>query len=142
MNQSNRSTPTIEPLLTLTIQTRLVRTVGGTPLGERTVFDIAGGTFEGPGLRGQVLASGGDWLIRTAAGSQLDVRLLLETDDGVTILFRYAGKASQRTGHARIEIAGGFEAPDGLYGWLNQVQAFGLGERAPDGIRYHLFRFS
>jgi hypothetical protein len=131
----------LEPLLTLTIETRLARTVSGTPLGNRAVFDVVGGRFEGARLSGRVLASGGDWLLRAGERSQLDVRLLLETDDGVTILLRYSGKASQRAGKPRIEVAGVFEAPPGPYDWLNDLQAFGLGVQRPEGIRYHLFRF-
>jgi hypothetical protein len=131
----------LEPLLVLTVETRLVRTISGTPLGDRAVFDIVGGRFEGAGLSGRVLASGGDWLLRTGERSQLDVRLLLETDDGVTILLRYSGRASRRAGEPRIEIAGVFEAPPGPYDWLNDLQAFGLGVPLSEGIRYHLFRF-
>jgi hypothetical protein len=131
----------VEPLLVLSLQTRLVRTVAATPLGERSVFDIVGGSFEGPRLRGRVPACGGDWLIRAARHSQLDVRLLLETDDDVGILLRYTGKASQADGRPRIEVAGGFEAPPGTYDYLNDIQAFGLGDPIDGGVRYRLFRF-
>jgi len=131
----------IELLLVLTVKTALVRTVTGTPLGDRAIFDIEGGTFEGPRLSGHIPATGGDWLIRTLTGSRLDVRLLLETHDGATILFQYSGRACQVDGQARIEAAGTFEAPQGPYAWLNDVQTFGRGVRIPEGVRYHFYRF-
>ena len=134
--------PAIALLMVLSARTRLVKQLAGTPLGERTVFDIDGGSFEGPELRGRILASGGDWLTRTSTGSQMDVRMLLETDDGVTILLRYTGRASQRGGQAHIEVAGSFDAPEGRYAWLNSLQTFGLGEPTPEGVRYHFFRFA
>jgi hypothetical protein len=131
----------IELLLVLTFQTTLVRAVTGTPLGDRTVFDIDGGTFAGPRLSGHIPATGGDWLIRTPTASRLDVRLLLETHDGATILFQYSGRACLIDGQPRIEVAGTFEAPQGPYGWLNDVQTFGRGVRIPEGVRYHFYRF-
>src|ERR1700726_4799803 len=103
----------IEPLVVLTVQTTLARAVSGTPLGDRTVFDIEGGTFAGPRLSGHIPATGGDWVIRTPTGSHLNVRLLLETHDGVTILFQYSGRACIVDGNPRIEVAGTFEAPQG-----------------------------
>ena len=133
--------PAIEPLLVLTVQTTLVRAVTDTPLGGRMIFDVVGGTFSGPRLKGNVPATGGDWVTRTAAGSRLDVRLLLETDDGVSILLQYSGRASQNNGKTRIEIAGTFEAPAGTYGWLNDVQTFGLGVPFDGGVQYRLYRF-
>ena len=135
-------TAAIEPLLVLTAQTTLVRAVSDTPLGDRTVFDIEGGTFAGPRLSGHILATGGDWVIRTPTGSHLNVRLLLETHDGVTILFQYSGRACIVDGNPRIEVAGTFEAPQGPYAWLNDVQTFGRGVRIPEGVRYHFYRFT
>jgi len=132
----------IEPLLVLTVQTTLARTVSGTPLGDRTVFDIEGGTFAGPRLSGHIPATGGDWVTRTPTGSHLNVRLLLETHDGVTILFQYSGRACIVDGNPRIEVAGTFEAPQGPYAWLNDVQTFGRGVRIPEGVRYHFYRFT
>jgi hypothetical protein len=132
----------IEPLLVLDVQTQLVSHVLGTPVGDRAAYDIVGGRFEGARLRGLVPASGGDWTTRTSIGSLLDVRLLLRTDDGVTILLRYSGTASARAdGVVRIEVAGRFEAPPGAYAWLNPLQAFGLGAPTPNGVRYQFYHF-
>jgi hypothetical protein len=134
--------PAIELLFVLTAKTTLVSAINGTPLGDRHVFDVEGGAFEGPRLRGRVPATGGDWVIRTAAGAQLNVRLLLETHDGVTILLNYSGRAGLRDGKPHIEVAGSFEAPQGPYAWLNELQTFGLGEPLPEGVRYHFYCFS
>jgi Protein of unknown function (DUF3237) len=131
----------IELLLVLTAKTALVRAVIGTPFGDRTIFDIEGGTFEGPRLSGHIPATGGDWVTRTPTGSHLNVRLLLETHDGTTILFQYSGRACMVDGQPRIEVAGTFEAPQGPYAWLNDVQTFGRGTRIPEGVRYHFYRF-
>jgi len=141
MSQDECAESEIEPLLMLSVQTKQLRSLSSAPLGERVVFDALGGNFEGSRLRGRVLASGGDWLTRTPGGSQLDVRLVLETEDGATLLFRYTGRASQRAGQSRIEVTGSFDAPDGAYGWLNHVQAFGLGVPTPDGVSYRFYHF-
>lgn len=134
----------IEPLMSLDVQTRLVASVSSAaPSGEHRVHDIVGGRFDGPRLRGQLPASGGDWSTRGAAGSQLDVRLLLQTDDGVSILMRYQGKASQREdGTMRIEVSGSFQAPGGDYDWLNAIQTFGLGTPTAQGVHYQFYRFT
>jgi len=142
MSEQNITQPAIESLLVLTARTTLVRSVSRTPLGDRAIVDVVSGTFEGPLLSGFVLPTGGDWLIRTAGGSRINVRLLLETSDGVSILFQYSGKACQIEGKPRIEVAGSFDAPEGHYDWLNNVQAFGLGVPIPEGVRYHFYRFS
>lgn len=137
----DRIEPAIEPLLILSARTREIRTVSATPLGDRVIYDVEGGTFEGPKLSGRVLATGGDWVTRTRAGSQMSVRLLLETHDGVTLLLQYSGRASQNEGRLRLEVAGTFEAPTGPYDWLNDVQTFGQGSVGPEGVRYHFYRF-
>jgi hypothetical protein len=141
MTEANDSAAAIELLLVLAARTTLVRAVIDTPLGDRSVFAVEGGTFEGPRLAGRVAATGGDWVIRTPTGSQLNVRLLLETHDGVTILFHYSGRACQKDGQPHIEVAGTFDAPQGPYAWLNDVQTFGLGVPTPEGVRYHFYRF-
>ena len=141
MSENHTTQPEIEPLLVLTVQTSLVLALTGTPLGDRMIFDVEGGTFAGQRLSGHVPASGGDWVTRTATGSHLNVRLLLETHDGATLLLQYTGRACQDDGKVRIDVAGTFEAPQGPYGWLNDVQAFGRGVATADGVRYHFYRF-
>ena len=131
----------IEPLLVLNVQTKAVRSLTGTPLGDRMVFDAVSGTFAGPRLKGRVLPTGGDWVARTPTGSRLNVRLVLETDDGIDILFEYSGRACQTASRVRIDVAGTFDAPAGAYGWLNDVQTFGCGAHGPDGVCYYFYRF-
>lgn len=46
----------------LTVDTAI--DLGKTPFGPRVIARITGGTFKGSKLKGKVLASGGDWLLR------------------------------------------------------------------------------
>jgi hypothetical protein len=128
-----------EPLFSLSAVASGNRMVAGLPLGDRMIIDISGGEFEGPRLSGKVLASGGDWLTLTSAGARLDVRLVLETSDGVTLLLRYSGIASEKSGAQRADVAGYIEAPVGPYAWLNSLHVLGFG-RAVDGVaKYDFF---
>ena len=66
--------------------------VGAVPSGNRQIFDVTGGSFEGPRMKGKLLASGGDWLLIGNDGVvRLDVRGTLETDDGARIYVQYFG---------------------------------------------------
>lgn|SRR6185312_2863303 len=63
--------------------------VGCAPAGERRIIPITGGAFEGPGLRGRVLAGGADWqIIRADNTAELDARYTLETESGGLIYVR------------------------------------------------------
>ncbi|MGW0561505.1 DUF3237 domain-containing protein [Streptomyces sp. NPDC003016] len=54
--------------------------------GETTEFTpITGGSVEGPLLRGQVLAGGGDWSSTRGEVCELDARYLIRADDGAVI---------------------------------------------------------
>ena len=56
--------------------------LGSGPLGERRVVNILGGTFEGPGLRGDVLP-GADWqLARTDGVLDIDAHYALKDSGG------------------------------------------------------------
>ena len=82
----------LEHLLTYRADLKAPVEVGAGPFGTRTIFDVTGGTAEGPRLRGRLLASGGDWLLVDANGTGfLDVRGTLETDDGARIYIHYHG---------------------------------------------------
>jgi hypothetical protein len=61
-------------------------TFGAGPYGNRVLFGSAGGSFDGPRLRGEVLPGGGDWaLFRPDGAMALDVRLALRTHDGALV---------------------------------------------------------
>ena len=66
--------------------------IGPMPIGTRRIFNATGGRFEGERLRGDVLPGGGEWFLDAGEGfGQVDVRLMLKTDDGVHIYLRYSG---------------------------------------------------
>lgn len=96
------------------------RDLGVGPLGQRAMVPITGGTFEGPDIRGIVLAGGADrQLVRPDGFRLLDALYELETDDGAVITVRnevmIAGQPDKRP-LSSLKIT----APEGKYGWLNR----------------------
>jgi hypothetical protein len=143
------------PLFTITMRLPPTLELGDTPAGNRRVFTVAGGTFTGDRLRGEVLAQGSSdlLLVRTDGSSQQDVRLLLRTDDGALILMTYRG-VRHASAEVNARIARGeavapseyylrtapfFETSSQRYDWLNKVVSVGVGERTPDGVTYDVF---
>ena len=142
------------PLFTLTLKVAKMQNLGKTPLGERRVGIVAGGSFEGPKLKGTVEEGGSDWILARPDGAlQLDVRLTLKTDDEHLIGMTYRGV---RHGPAAVierlnrgepvdpseyyfRIAPFFETASEKYGWLNRIIAVGLGHRPPEGPVYRIF---
>ena len=115
--------------------------LGNTPLGPRVIAHITGGTFEGPKLKGKVLASGGDWLLRLDSTTvKLDVRILLETEDKELIYNTYTGfihQNSDSTDYWRIVPI--FETSSKKYGWLNYTIAVGVGRDIKGGVAYDVY---
>jgi hypothetical protein len=76
-------TPRFEFLMSLAVDVGDVVSMGPGPLGERRVVTILGGTFEGSGLRGDVLPGGADWQIARKDGVlDLDARYALKEQAG------------------------------------------------------------
>ena len=108
------------------------------PNGTRVVVDASSGTFEGPKLKGTVKAPGGDWVtVRPDGVLQLDVRVLLETDDGAIILMQYKGIGVD--GGSNIRTAPLFETGDERYAWLNSVQAVAHGSTGDGDVTYQVY---
>jgi phage terminase large subunit-like protein len=146
-----------EPLFVMRLQVGYDQTqyVGATPDGERAIFPVLGGRFEGARLKGRVLPHGADWVTWRADGAMIiDVRTALETEDGAFIAMRYVGLACGATAEAnerfkRREVlpyeltyartTPQFETADPRYAWLNRVIAVANGARTPDGPIYHVF---
>lgn len=61
--------PTLEPLLTLVIETGDVRDIGDSPAGAEVVVPVTGGTVDGPGISGRILPGGVDVRTTRADGS-------------------------------------------------------------------------
>ena len=131
------------------------------PIDSSTVIVNArpGGWVKGPRISGKIIPPGGDWLRTMPSGvARLDVRLLIETDDGAHIYMTYGGIAvfSKEITDAlsRGEVvtnktvpyfvtAPTFQTSSEQYDWLNKVQAVGKmvelkrGERGY--IKYDVF---
>jgi len=76
-------TPQLEFMMRLAVDVGEIVSMGAAPLGERRVVAILGGTFEGPGLRGEVLAGGADWQIARGDGVlDLDAHYALKEQGG------------------------------------------------------------
>ena len=132
----------VEHLFTMTASTEISKTIGGAmrggPQGTRIVVAVTGGTFTGPKMKGIVKGPGGDWVTMRDDGSvQLDVRLILETDDGAKILMQYKGIGLE--GAKKIRTAPLFETGDERYAWLNNVQAIGIGQSGDGSVTYDIY---
>ncbi len=141
-------------LFTLSLEVAGMQPIGATPAGNRRVGLVAGGRFKGPRLSGTVLPGGADWIVERPDGATtLDVRLVLETDDGAAIGMTYRGlrhgPAAVMERMARGEAvdpseyyfrtAIAFETAAAKYDWLNRIIAIGTGHRPPQGPVYDVF---
>ena len=94
------------------------------------------------GLAGAVVDGlGGDFaLIRPDGNIRLDVRLVLQTDDGATIYLTYNGVGiGDGAGGFFLKTAPVFECGDERYAWLNLVQAVSYGRASDDVLTYEVF---
>jgi hypothetical protein len=128
--------------------------VGQTPASFRRIGVIAGGSFEGDRLSGEVVSGGNDWQdVRKDNCTRLDVRLLLKTTDDALIVMTYQvlrhgppatmqaldrGEAVDPASYY-FRLTGLFETGAMKYDWLNRIIAIGIGDRHPDGPVYSIF---
>src|SRR5262249_26882016 len=109
---------------------------------DRLVITIAAGTFDGPRMKGTVVAPSGDWMIARPDGSKVvDLRLVLQTDDAQKIYMNSRGIAYTPPGgglFARIQPM--FETSAVKYAWLNNVVAVGVYRPMPSKISYRVYQ--
>jgi hypothetical protein len=138
--------------MTLQVVVSPPQKLGAVPHGARVIAPIAGGSFEGPRLRGKVLSGGGgDWtLLRSDSALELDLRVTLEADDGALIYMTSFGLrhgppetlAALARGEAvdpstyYFRTAPRFETSAPQYAFLNRVIAIASGDRRPSGPIY------
>jgi hypothetical protein len=129
-----------EFLLDLMLQTQPPTTVGF-PGGDRVIVTVAGGSFEGPRLKGTIAAGGGDWIVQRPDGSRmLDVRLVMMTDDAQKIFVTWRGLAYTDGGTLFARIVPLFETNSETYAWLNRVVSVGVYRPAAGTVSYRLYR--
>jgi hypothetical protein len=127
--------------------------IGSGPLGRRVLFGSAGGSFEGPRLRGDVLPGGGDWALLRPGGMMLDVRLTLRAHDGALVHMTYGGRwlippdlrgeLADPVRRHEVDPAGYyfrtnplFETGAKEYAWLNDIVCIGSGYLVQGGVAY------
>jgi hypothetical protein len=137
--------------MNLQVTVSSLQKIGVVPHGTRVTAPIAGGHFEGPRLRGRVLPGGGDWtLLRSDGVLELDLRVTLQTDDGVLIHMTSFGlrhgppevlAALVRGDHVDpstyyFRTTPRFETGDPRYAFLNRLLAVSSGDRRTEGPIY------
>jgi hypothetical protein len=145
-----------EHLLDMVVDLNPRLNIGDGPFGQRILFGAAGGSFEGPKLRGDVLAGGGDWtLFRSDGAMMLDVRLTLRTHDAALVYMTYGGRwitppelrADIADPVRRFQIDPAryyfrtnplFETGGDRYAWLNDIVCVGTGYLVEGGIAYRV----
>ena len=129
------------PLMNVEIALTDPLIVGEGPAGNRLIFEVASAKFDGERLRGTHKGNAGaDWLTICADGTgTLDVRALLETDDGALIFVQYGGRTDVGTPNAPIYAAPTFETSDQRYRWLNKVQAVAKGTLDGSTLTYEIY---
>ena len=125
-----------------------IREAGPVATGNRTIYVVEGGNFEGPKLAGSVLG-GADRVTWISGATQLlDVRLTLETDDRALIYMSYdgiihaesdvvarlaKGEAVDR-GEIYFRTTPRFETGSEACGRLNRLIAVGVGQETPTSV--------
>lgn len=133
--------------------------VGQTPDGYRMIVSVAGGRFDGPKLRGEVIPmSGADWSrIRADGNGALDVRMCLRTDDDAIIYVHWHGlmivsddnrdyaldfaKPDDPTGADRyyFRTSPQFETGDERYAWVNNLLCVSKSRTGDGGVIHRVF---
>lgn len=145
----------VKPLFVFQLEVQKASVIGKTPSIDRRVGEITGGIFEGERLRGRLLPGGSDWqTVRDDGCWTLDVRVVMETDDGHLIGMTYKGMrhgppeimdriargdTTVRASDYYLRAAPFFETSSTKYGWLNSVIAVAAGHRLPTGPIYQVF---
>lgn len=131
--------------------------LGDTPWGRRRIIPVAGGTFDGPRLSGQVLPGGADWQIVHADGSAaIDTRYTLQTHDGALVsvatrgvrhgppevLRRIAAGEPVDPAEYYFRVSVQYETAAGDYAWLNRIVAVASAIRLASEVIYDAYELT
>jgi hypothetical protein len=142
------------PLFAFQIAVSPPSIVGATPGHDRRIGEITGGRFEGDRLRGKILSGGSDWQsLRADGATTLNVRLVLQADDGALIAMTYLGvrhgpqEVLERIGRGEkvspaeyyMRATAYYETAAANYDWLNRVVSVASGHRVAGGAIYQVY---
>ena len=123
VSQGGPNEPKLEYAFEETVSLGEKISAGTTPLGERFIIPITGGTFEGPDLKGTIMPGGWDWQLKRADGClEVKAGYFLKTDDGVIINVVNVGLICPGT---PVRTHPKFEAPLGKYEWIGRSSFVG-----------------
>ena len=142
------------PLFTIRAELEAIMNLGQTPLGERRIIGITGGTVSGRKLTGRVLPGGADWqLIRADGAADIQARYTIESEAGARILV-----SSEGLRHGPPEVIAAlargdsvdpalsyfrtvmrFETADPAVAWLNRILAVARGQREARAVRLDVY---
>jgi len=138
-----------EPILCVNAELADILQFGATPIGERRVINILGGTVTGK-VTGQILPGGADWqFIRADGAAHVEARYTIRADSGALILVSSEGLrhgppevlARLLTGEAvdpslyYFRTCMRFETGDRELDWLNRVIAIARGAREKNAVK-------
>lgn len=102
-----------------------VRQTGAGPIGEISSFDL-----NGERLRAHMFGlAAADWPVVSPDGTvaTVDVRITLESDDGVLLYTHYSGRIDLTHTPLVVYSTPRFDTGDDRYKWLSRIQVVGKG---------------
>ncbi len=133
---------TLVPLATMVAELRPPRVLPNTPAGTRMIYEVVSGSISGERLNAKLVGdAAADWLLVGPDGTgTLDVRSLVQTDDGALVFLQYHGRVDLSAGaDAPLFSTPRFETGDKRYSWLNKLQAVGKGSLVGTTLTYELY---
>ena len=119
------------PLATLTITFADPLLLPDTPAGTRAIFEIEDLVVDGDRIRAHKHgATAADWVTIGPDGTgTLDIRAVVETDDGALVYITATGRFDLSAGRDRSPLRSAllYDTGDHRYAWLNKVQSVGRG---------------
>jgi uncharacterized protein DUF3237 len=147
--------PPLRTRIACRVEAELAAPLAWTPApgGQRRVIGIAGGTFDGPLMSGEILPGGADWQILQPDGTALvTARYVLRTRDGELILVNSRGVRtgppevleallrgeSRDPGEYYFRTAVTLEAGPGDCEWVNRALFLAVAARGASSVVYDL----
>jgi hypothetical protein len=143
-----------QPIFSIEAELDAIMSLGRTPMGERRIIGIRGGTVRGHKFNGHVLPGGADWqIIRADGAADIQARYTIESAQGARVLVDSVGL---RHGPPEVieKLARGdnvdpalyyfrtvmrFETGDKGLDWMNRIIAVARGQRLARAVRLDVY---